>query len=78
MHKLLQLMCTNFFSSLFLHKERDNPDTGKGPLHYFREIFLFFEYKKKSIYRKFLSRYPAYLMEMFRKRKEKKLGGCAV
>lgn len=26
---------TQFFSSLFLHKERDKPDTGKGSLHYF-------------------------------------------
>ncbi len=35
------MLDTIFFSSLFLHKERDKPDTGKGSLHYFSGIFLF-------------------------------------
>ncbi len=84
------MLDTIFFSSLFLHKERDKPDTGKGSLHYFSGIFLFIDLlyliflppinwlygiNKKSIPEKFLSQYPSYLKEMFRKRKEKKIGG---
>lgn len=83
-------MCINFFSSLFLHKERDKSDAGKVPLRYFVRIFLFIDLlyliflppinrlygiNKKSILTKLLSRHPSYLKRMFRKRKEKKLGG---
>lgn len=67
-------MCTNFFSSLFLHKERDNPDTGKGPLHYFREIFLFLNTKKE-----YLSKIPFPVSGLshgdVQKKKRKKIGG---